>query len=141
MSAFGGKADMTGCRCPLSRSLLGVKRTSSVALHMSAPDPKRIFNIQAALSVGRRHALDSRHHAPVLVLQDVAVVDEFAELREWDVEHDRWRLATAAAPLRDRADAVLVVVDLIRDLLVRLRHAEREIVLHNAAVGTGHAEA
>ena len=40
-SAFGGKADMTGCRCPLSRSLLGVKRTSSVALHMSANDPKR----------------------------------------------------------------------------------------------------
>src|SRR5262245_55560492 len=41
MSAFGGKADMAVCGCPLSRSLLGVKRTSSVALHMSANDPKR----------------------------------------------------------------------------------------------------
>src|SRR5262245_25997116 len=27
MSAFGGKADMTGCGSPLSRSLLGAKRT------------------------------------------------------------------------------------------------------------------
>jgi hypothetical protein len=27
MSAFGGKADMAGCGSPLSRSLLGVKRT------------------------------------------------------------------------------------------------------------------
>jgi len=27
MSAFGGKADMTLCGNPLSRSLLGVKRT------------------------------------------------------------------------------------------------------------------
>src|SRR5262252_3121366 len=41
MSAFGGKADMTVCRCPLSRSLLGVKRTWAFALHMSAFDPKR----------------------------------------------------------------------------------------------------
>src|SRR5262249_230835 len=40
-SAFGGKADMTLCGCPLSWSLLGVKRTCSVALHMSANDPKR----------------------------------------------------------------------------------------------------
>jgi len=29
------------CECPLSRSLLGVKRTWAVALHMSANDPKR----------------------------------------------------------------------------------------------------
>src|SRR5262245_62220187 len=41
MSAFGGKADMTGCGCLLSRSLLGVKRTSLFAAHMSAYDPKR----------------------------------------------------------------------------------------------------
>src|SRR5262245_51690098 len=31
MSAFGGKTDMTVCGCPLSRSLLGVKRTSLVS--------------------------------------------------------------------------------------------------------------
>src|SRR5262245_23716737 len=29
--------------CPLSRSLLGVKRTCRIALHMSAFDPKRTF--------------------------------------------------------------------------------------------------
>jgi hypothetical protein len=41
MSAFGGKADMQFYGCLLLRSLLGVKRTSLVALHMSAFDPKR----------------------------------------------------------------------------------------------------
>ena len=40
-SAFGGKADMTVCRSPLSRSLLGVERTSLFAAQMSAYDPKR----------------------------------------------------------------------------------------------------
>jgi len=40
-SAFGGKADMTLCGCPLFRSLLGVKRTWVIAAHMSAFDPKR----------------------------------------------------------------------------------------------------
>ncbi len=43
MSAFGGKADMTFCKSPLSWSLLGVKRTWVGALHMSAFDPKRTF--------------------------------------------------------------------------------------------------
>jgi len=38
---FGGKADMTVCGNPLSRSLLGAKRTCRFALHMSAFDPKR----------------------------------------------------------------------------------------------------
>jgi hypothetical protein len=47
MSAFGGKADMTICACLLSWSLLGVKRTSFVALHMSASDPKRTANAAA----------------------------------------------------------------------------------------------
>ena len=41
MSAFGGKADMTVCGNPLSRSLFGAKRTCPFALHMSANDPKR----------------------------------------------------------------------------------------------------
>jgi hypothetical protein len=43
MSAFGGEADMTVCGCLLSRSLLGVKRTSHFAAQMSAYDPKRTF--------------------------------------------------------------------------------------------------
>jgi len=38
MSAFEGKADMTLRRNPLSRSLLGGKRTWAVALQMSAYD-------------------------------------------------------------------------------------------------------
>src|SRR4029079_15470687 len=41
MSAVGGKADMTGCRCRLLRSLLGLKRTWVFAAHMAACDPKR----------------------------------------------------------------------------------------------------
>src|SRR5262245_18556991 len=41
MSAFRGKADMTVCGNPHSRSLLGVKRTCLVALHESASDPKQ----------------------------------------------------------------------------------------------------
>jgi len=41
MSAFSGKADMAVCGSPLSRSLLGAKRTSHFAAHMSAYDPKR----------------------------------------------------------------------------------------------------
>src|SRR5262245_66530729 len=44
MSAFRGKADMTGCGCLLSRSLLGVKRTWLIAAHMSASDPKRTLD-------------------------------------------------------------------------------------------------
>src|SRR5262245_46387278 len=36
MSAFGGKADMAFCEISLSRSLLGVKRTWAIALHMFA---------------------------------------------------------------------------------------------------------
>src|SRR5215831_7931171 len=41
MSAFGGKADMAFLGITLSWSLLGVKRTSLFAAHMSAFDPKR----------------------------------------------------------------------------------------------------
>src|SRR5215831_10551644 len=45
MSAFGYNADMALCGNPLSRSLLGVKRTSLFARHMSAFDPKRTFSV------------------------------------------------------------------------------------------------
>jgi hypothetical protein len=48
LSAFGGKADMTVRRSPLS--LLGVKRTCRFALHMSAFDPKRTFGRLASIS-------------------------------------------------------------------------------------------
>ena len=52
MSAFGGKADMTFCENPLSRSLLGAKRTCPFALHMSANDPKRTLIADATRSFG-----------------------------------------------------------------------------------------
>ena len=42
---------MTLCGNPLSRSLLGVKRTSLIALHMSAYDPKRTLQ-RGSLSEG-----------------------------------------------------------------------------------------
>src|SRR5262245_37317156 len=67
MSAFGGEADMTIGTCPLSRLLLGVKRTSLFAAHMSAFDPKRTwqhkrssssFSSSDALQQPFRHALD-----------------------------------------------------------------------------------
>src|SRR5262249_29869522 len=40
-SVLRGKADMTVCASPLSRSLLGAKRTCLFAPHMSASDPKK----------------------------------------------------------------------------------------------------
>jgi hypothetical protein len=49
MSAFGGKADMT--ESPLSRSLLGLKRASLIAAHMSGSDPKRTL---APRPIGRQ---------------------------------------------------------------------------------------
>src|SRR5215472_16943635 len=49
MSAFGGKADMTVCRSPLSRSLLGVKQTWASAVHESAFDPKRTWALPTLL--------------------------------------------------------------------------------------------
>src|SRR5262245_25904445 len=52
MSAFGSKADMSVCGCPLLRSLLGVKRTCVGALHMSANDPKRTWPVTAFIRCG-----------------------------------------------------------------------------------------
>jgi hypothetical protein len=37
-------------------------------------------------SIRRWDHLDARHHAPVLVLEDVAVIDELAKFPELDVE-------------------------------------------------------
>src|SRR6185503_20501773 len=69
MSAFGGKADMTVCGCLLSRSLLGVKRTSHFAAHMSAFDPKRTWGphsaslkLDKAWSLGGAHATARVRH-------------------------------------------------------------------------------
>src|SRR6516162_11198273 len=52
MSAFRGKADMTLCGNSLSRSLVGVKRTSLFALHMSASLIGRFGSCAVRLSTG-----------------------------------------------------------------------------------------
>src|SRR5215467_5316815 len=96
--------------------------------------------IARAASERRGHHLDPRHHAPVLVLEDMAVVDKFPELRERDVEDLSGRLTTTTAPLSDGADIVLVVGDIIRDSGIGHRHAEGEIVLHHSAVACLHHE-
>src|SRR5262249_38786359 len=50
MSTFGGKADIRKRSCLLSRSLLGAKRTSLFAAHMSASDPKRTSLVASHMS-------------------------------------------------------------------------------------------
>jgi hypothetical protein len=47
---------MTICGCPLSRSLLGVKRTSPVAAHMSANDPKQTCQAPHVINRDRKAA-------------------------------------------------------------------------------------
>src|SRR5262245_2259837 len=65
-SAFGGKADMTVCGSPLSRSLLGVKRTWLCATHMSAYDPKRTCQVSSG-AVGALHPVFENPEVPVSV--------------------------------------------------------------------------
>src|SRR5262245_32007812 len=62
MSAFRGKADMTFCWSPLSRSLSGAKRTCLLAPHMSAFDPKRTSCRGAKYQ--NLHTIDLRHKPP-----------------------------------------------------------------------------
>src|SRR3981081_4371726 len=56
---------------------------------------------------GRRHHLDLRHHAPVLMLENMAMVDELSELGERNIDHQRLRGALPIAPLVDGANPVL----------------------------------
>src|SRR5262245_1254684 len=83
MSALGGKADMTVCGCLLFRSLLGVKRTSSVAPHMSASDPKRT-------SVGSR-ATPSRVFAQIATITSLSLGGEHeaARVHQFARRYDR----------------------------------------------------
>jgi hypothetical protein len=68
------------------------------------------------------------------------MVDELADLRERYVENARRRLAMAAAPLRNGADAVLIVEDPILHACIRYRHAVRKVVLPHASVAALHHE-
>jgi hypothetical protein len=64
-----------------------------------------------SVSVRRLHHSDLSHHARILVSEDVAVVDELAELGERNVYDDGRRGTLAIAPLIDRADSVLLLHD------------------------------
>src|SRR5215510_5793140 len=99
---------------------------------MSWPAP--VARIGPFRLVGRWHNHDPGHHAPVLVLEDVAVIDELAELAERYLLNDRGRDAMALAPLRRQADAVLIVVDLVGDGRVRHCYAQGKVVLDNLAL-------
>jgi hypothetical protein len=57
---------MTSCGSPLSRSLLGVKRTWLVAADMSAPDPKRTFDgpISYSQIMGTKSRCNRCHSEP-----------------------------------------------------------------------------
>src|SRR5262249_6270826 len=68
------RADMTFAACLLSRSLLGVKRTSLVAAHMSAFDPKRTFRSIRYHQIisGKVAALGRRKAAALVVAPDAA---------------------------------------------------------------------
>src|SRR5262245_1911685 len=61
MSAFGGKADMTIGTCPLLRSLLGVKRTSSPTKNQARLKEKS--NSSSSLLSVRRLSAAGRHNA------------------------------------------------------------------------------
>src|SRR5262245_29326044 len=77
MSAFGGKADIAFCEDPLSRSLLGVKRTCRFALHMSAFDPKRTLMRRIPLqkpSSKRYHALSWTRGSAMMLFRAVSVL-------------------------------------------------------------------
>jgi hypothetical protein len=94
MSAFGGKADMTVCGNPLSRSLLGAKRTCPFALHMSANDPKWT-------SVGRAERLGSGDLAPGCALANW--LNSISTRRERIVDGDR-TLEVAGLSAGDQAN-------------------------------------
>jgi hypothetical protein len=59
----GGKADTTFRGSPLLRSLLGVTRTSPFALHMSANDPKRTWDVADRK---RKNGSDARRAARLM---------------------------------------------------------------------------
>ena len=57
-----------------------------------ALSPRHLAGETLALnSIWRRHHADLRHHAPVFVFEDVAVVDELTHLGEGDNDHQRRR--------------------------------------------------
>jgi hypothetical protein len=61
---------MTFCENPLSRSLLGAKRTCPFALHMSASDPKRTwgYGSRSDLSKNILRAMHKKFHHVLVML-------------------------------------------------------------------------
>src|SRR6185437_5323159 len=66
-----------------------------------------------------------RHHATVLMFQDVAVIDKIANLRKRNLDLDRRHLAGSALPGRDATVAFRTAV------------IHRHVIHHTAAVATG----
>src|SRR3954464_11174988 len=68
-----------------SRSSRAVTHVSSSQVKLGSQTPNRIVRLPIALL----HHLDHRHHAEILVSQDMAVVDELAgEIEEGDPNAD-----------------------------------------------------
>src|SRR4051794_40754216 len=90
--------------------------------------------LNSADSVRRRHHTDLRHHAPILVFENMTVVDELTELGERNVYYGGSRRTLALAPLIGCANAVLPFHDVWN---VRDRHSQRDIILNDSTAGSG----
>src|SRR5262245_41848372 len=104
MSALRGKADMTVCGSPLSRSLLGVKRTCLCALHMSANDPKRTyrFGIYSLIhtlreSSNKRSAFAIRQRVSVILSRVLRIISKISF--SIFMESERYRLKCSIASM------------------------------------------
>jgi hypothetical protein len=119
-SAFGGKADMTLCGNPLSRSVFGVKRTCLIAAQMSAFDPKQTLmrRAQAAAPPARTDVRSATPAQPTTksVSNPRDRLGRFGGdgHRMWSPHIDRIIVAAIAAPRPTipYADALAVETDL-----------------------------
>jgi len=124
-----------GC-CGKAVRGMPARRAGRCGLRLGAGTPSR--RRQARFS-GRRHHHDPRHHAPVLVFEDVAVVTNSPScvngMSKTFAADTQWPLR----PLRDGADAVLIIGHLVRDGGVGRRHAQRELSC-TTRIAAGHRE-
>src|SRR5262249_54891438 len=114
MSAFGVKADMTLCGNPLSRSLLGVKRTCSFKAATRICDPKLFFS-------NTIHFCDLGHSARYSQRRGVGasqgVVDHNARIVRATPHESPARVAPDMSAFGGKADMTLCGSPLLRSLL------------------------
>jgi hypothetical protein len=109
---------------PLSRSLLGVKRTWAVALHMSAYDPKRTLELTSGNKItltkkGHALGLESSRggsmrryssyftHALEILARPTSIVPTIRKLSKYDQSRHRQRYSSHCAldvVIRERRD-------------------------------------